>query len=89
MTKGDANPNDPVHRLRSAPRCRAKAKSTGERCKCPAVRGWRVCRVHGARGGHAAGPRHPQWKHGGRSQEVVQAKALNRLVARLSLDDGS
>ena len=56
MTKSDANPKSPVQRLREAPRCHARAKSTGERCKCPAVSGWCVCRVHGARGGHAAGP---------------------------------
>lgn len=82
MTKPDANPKNPVHRLQSAPRCNAKAKSTGERCKCPAVRGWRVCRMHGARGGHAAGPGHPQWKHGGRSQEVALARRLSTLLQR-------
>jgi hypothetical protein len=88
VTKGDANPKNPVHRLRRAPRCSAKAKSTGERCRCPAVRGWAVCRVHGARGGHAAGPAHPQWKHGGRSQEVVQARAITRLLSNLYSFDG-
>jgi hypothetical protein len=64
MTKRDANLVNPVDRLRNAPRCHARAKSTGERCKCPAVNGWSVCRVHGARGGHVAGPGHPQWRHG-------------------------
>jgi hypothetical protein len=87
VTKGDAKPMNPVHRLRSASRCTAKAKSTGERCRCPAVRGWAVCRVHGARGGHAAGPSHPQWKHGGRSQEVTQARALNRFLAGVFAGD--
>jgi len=33
------------------PRCTAKSKRTGKRCRTPAVRGWRVCRMHGARGG--------------------------------------
>jgi len=83
MTKSDANPMNPVQRLRNAPRCHARAKSTGERCKCPAVRGWRVCRVHGAGGGHAAGPGHPQWKHGGRSQEVAAVRRLGSLLTRV------
>jgi hypothetical protein len=31
-----------------AKRCTATAKSSGERCKNPAVKGWDVCRMHGA-----------------------------------------
>jgi hypothetical protein len=31
-----------------AKQCTATAKSTGERCKNPAVTGWDVCRMHGA-----------------------------------------
>jgi hypothetical protein len=76
--KSDANPISPTHRLRDAPRCHATAKRTGERCKCPAVRGWRVCRVHGAGGGHKAGLTHPQWKHGGRSREVAELRRALR-----------
>ena len=37
--KSDANLTDPTKRLRDAPRCHAKAKSTGGRCKAPAARG--------------------------------------------------
>ena len=81
MTKPDANPMNPVDRLRNALRCHAKAKSTGERCKCPAVQGWRVCRLHGARGGHEAGPGHPKWRHGGRSREAEVARSLARLLS--------
>lgn len=29
-------------------RCQARSKSTGEQCRQPAVRGYHVCRVHGA-----------------------------------------
>lgn len=32
-------------------RCKAKSKRSGERCKNYAVRGFTVCRMHGARGG--------------------------------------
>jgi len=78
--KSDVNPMNPVQRLQDAPRCHARAKSTGEQCRCPAVRGWGVCRVHGARGGHKAGATHPQWKHGGRSQEVVAVRQLVSLL---------
>ena len=34
-----------------ARQCQAKCKATQKQCRCPAVRGYRVCRVHGARGG--------------------------------------
>jgi hypothetical protein len=81
MKESDDNPIDPSQRLRDAPRCHAKAKRTGERCKCPAVTGWRVCRVHGAGGGHAAGKEHPRWKHGMRSREWVDTRrAFNEMV---------
>jgi hypothetical protein len=47
----------------------------------PAVRGWRVCRVHGAGGGHPAGRGHPRWKHGMRSREWVEMRrSVNKLV---------
>jgi len=32
-------------------RCKAKSKRSGERCKNFAIKGWGVCRMHGARGG--------------------------------------
>lgn len=32
-------------------RCSARSKRSGERCKNYAVRGFSVCRMHGARGG--------------------------------------
>jgi hypothetical protein len=34
--------------------CSATSKRTRERCKAPAVRGWTVCRFHGARGSTGA-----------------------------------
>ncbi|SDJ14708.1 glucans biosynthesis protein [Lutimaribacter saemankumensis] len=64
-----------------APRCRAKSKRSGQRCKAPAVFGWAVCRMHGARGGHGSGKKNPAYKHGLRSQELVEMrKAINELV---------
>jgi hypothetical protein len=67
--KSDVNP------MHSAPRCTAKSKRTGQPCKSPAVRGWGVCRMHGAHGGAKAGAVHPNWKHGERSNEAVSLRA--------------
>ena len=48
MKKSDA---DPMHAANAAPRCRAESKRSGKPCRAPAVQGWKVCRMHGARGG--------------------------------------
>ena len=80
--KTDDNPIDPVQRLRDAPRCHAKAKRTGKQCKSPAVKGWRVCRLHGARGGAPRGKAHGMWKHGGRSNDVRAIRALAAALCR-------
>lgn len=88
MKKSDAKPMSPVQRLRDAPRCHAKAKSTGERCKAPAVNGWAVCRVHGAGGGAPRGKAHWNWKHGGRSLEAVEMRRLVNALARMVRDEG-
>ena len=67
----------------AAPRCTARSKRTGERCEGPAVTGWRVCRFHGAGGGHPAGREHPSWKHGMRSREwLEERRELNELVRK-------
>jgi len=76
--KRDANPMQSAH---DAPRCRARARSTGTRCRAPAVRGWRVCRMHGARGGHGTGKANPAYRHGTRTREwVAMRKAFNDLA---------
>ena len=75
--KSDANP---MQRAHAAPRCAAHAKRTGILCKNPAVRGWRVCRMHGASGGHNAGKNHPSYRHGLRSKEWIGVrKEINDL----------
>lgn len=76
--KVDANP---MQRAHAAPRCTARSKRTGLPCRAPAVRGWKVCRMHGAGGGHKAGPQHPAWRHGMRSQAWIETMAeINELV---------
>lgn len=78
MTKSDANP---MQRAHDAPRCGAHSKRTGFLCKNPAVRGWKVCRMHGAGGGHCSGNLNPAYKHGGRSRKAVELrKSINELV---------
>ncbi|MEM7291236.1 MAG: HGGxSTG domain-containing protein, partial [Pseudomonadota bacterium] len=50
--KNDMTPMEKAH---AAPRCTAHSKRTGLPCKNPAVKGWTVCRLHGAGGGQKAG----------------------------------
>ncbi len=79
--KSDVNPIDPAQRLRDAPRCSARAKSTGSRCRCPSKQGWTVCRLHGAGGGAPSGSQHPNYRHGMRTQEMQNIRALTRTLS--------
>jgi len=72
--------DNPMQSAQTAPRCTAKSKRTGQPCRNPAVRGWTVCRMHGARGGAQSGPANPNWRHGGRSGEAM---ALRKMVNAL------
>ena len=74
------NPMNPVERLQKARRCNARSKRTSEWCRAPAVRGWNVCRFHGAGGGAPRGLAHGNYKHGGRSIELLESK---RIIAEL------
>jgi hypothetical protein len=49
--KMETNLMDLVQRMNAAPRCSATSKRSRRQCKAPAVRRWKVCRFHGARGG--------------------------------------
>ena len=71
MARRDDNPMESAH---AAPRCTAKSKRTGKRCRGPAVKGGAVCRMHGAGGGHPSGKAHPRWKHGMRSREWTEQR---------------
>lgn len=76
ILKRDAYP------MHCAPRCTAKCKRTGLPCKSPAVRGWTVCRMHGAGGGAKPGRGHPNWQHGARSRESMALRALVNALDR-------
>ena len=69
--KSDANP---MHKAHAAPRCTARSKRSAHPCKAPAVRGWRVCRMHGAGGGHGADKANPAYRHGLRTREWVEIR---------------
>jgi hypothetical protein len=76
--KSDVNP---MQRAHQSPRCTAHSKRSGYLCKNPAVRGWAVCRMHGAGGGAASGPKHPNYRHGVRAKEMSEVRALIRELS--------
>ena len=59
-----------------SPRCTATSKRTGNRCRAPAVKGWAVCRFHGARGGAPKGKRNGAYRHGLYAKDVVEERHL-------------
>ena len=81
--KSDANP---MQRAHASPRCTARAKRTGFLCKNPAVRGWSVCRMHGAGGGHPPGRDHPSYQHGLRTRRMQQIKRLTSMLCSKARD---
>lgn len=62
--------------LRRAPRCQAHARTMGQPCRAPAVKGKRVCRMHGGSRGSGApsGKANGSFKHGGWTAEAVAAR---------------
>jgi hypothetical protein len=73
--------NDLVNLMNLAPRCSATSKRSGVGCRAPAVRGHRVCRFHGARGGAPKGTANGRYVHGRFTcQAVNQRKALEQLI---------
>ena len=49
-------------------RCTARSKRSGDPCRNPAVIGWTVCRMHGARGGRPKRST-PNWRE---AQKILQ-----------------
>lgn len=79
--QNDDNHIRPAQRLADAPRCTARTKATGCRCKGPAVTGSTVCRMHGARGGAPEGKRNGMWRHGGRTKESDTIRKMTRVLS--------
>lgn len=80
VTKGGRMMKSDGYPMHCAPRCTAKSKRTGQPCKSPAVRGWTVCRMHGAHGGARSGTANPNWKHG---QASAMARAERKTLSAL------
>jgi hypothetical protein len=70
--------------FQKAPRCSATSKRTRERCKAPAVRGWTVCRFHGARGGAPKGKANGAYRHGLFTAEAIEERRALRSLFRKS-----
>src|SRR6266436_6178101 len=77
---------NPMQSAHDAPRCKAKSKRTGVRCRAPAVRGCRVCRMHGAGGGGPTGLANGNYRHGGRTKEITDAIRYVAELARNARD---
>lgn len=70
--------NTPSRKRLGAPP-RRKGRKTHARA--PAVRGWAVCRFHGARGGGPKGERNGMYRHGLYAAEAeAERKAVSELI---------
>jgi len=63
------------------------SKRTGNPCKNPAVKGYRVCRMHGARGGAPSGKENGNYQHGNRTNQAKAARELVRYISQLMKDN--
>ncbi len=75
-----------VYAFQNAPRCSATSKRTGKPCQAPAVRGWTVCRFHGAGGGAPKGARNGNYKHGLYTKTAVEERRAIQELLRRSCD---
>jgi hypothetical protein len=73
-----------INPMHATPHCRARSKRSGLPCRAPAVRGWQVCRMHGARGGAPEGERNGNFRHGARTKETMQAVQLIKRIRRFA-----
>jgi hypothetical protein len=72
--------NNPPCDIRSLPKCQAKAKSTGKRCGNIAVKGKRVCWIHGGRSPGAPKGNKNAFKHGRYTAEALAEKKYIRQL---------
>ena len=69
--------------MHRALRCHAKSKRSGLQCRAPAVRGFDVCRMHGAGGGAPKGNQNAL-KHGEFAADTLTLKKEIAALARLA-----
>jgi uncharacterized protein YjcR len=76
--------DNPMHwPMHQALRCHAKSKRSGLQCRAPAVRGYSVCRMHGAAGGAPKGNRNAI-KHGEFAAKTLALKREIQALARMA-----
>jgi hypothetical protein len=77
--------DEPMHSwpTHQALRCHARSKRSGLQCRAPAVRGYAVCRMHGANGGAPKGNRNAL-KHGEFTAEAIAMKRQINALARMA-----
>lgn len=76
------NPISKVERLRTAPRCEAMSKRTRKPCQAPAVKGWKVCRFHGAGGGAPEGEGNGRYLHGFYTNGAIEERRIVSAILR-------
>lgn len=75
-------PDNPMQSAHNSPRCTAKSKRTGKPCRGPAVRGYTVCRMHGAKGGAPCGELNGNYRHGESTNAATEnMRSVRRLIA--------
>ena len=82
LLKGGNKPLD----LRSLPRCLATAKSTRKRCGNPAMKGKRVCYIHGGKSPGAPKGNQHALKHGYYMAEAIAERRYMRSLIKRSKD---
>jgi hypothetical protein len=71
-----------IYPFQKSPRCKAKSKRTRKHCMAPAIKGWKVCRFHGAHGGAPKGERNGRYRHGLYCQTAIAERgALRDLMS--------
>ena len=73
-----------AYSFQKAPRCTATSKRTRKPCQAPAVRGWSVCRFHGARGGAPKGKWNGAYRNGLYTKEAIEERRLMAALLRES-----
>jgi hypothetical protein len=68
----------------NARQCSARSKRSSCQCRAPALKGWTVCRFHGANGGQKSGPANSQFRHGLFTQDAIAERRSLRAMLALS-----
>lgn len=75
--KSEFDPMNLVGFMNAALNCTAKSKRSGKPCGAPAVKGWLVCRFHGAFGGAPRGKANASCKTG---EYTIETKAFRKVA---------